>query len=319
MSILRVSRPVLAALALPAAALIAIPVTMLAASGSAKAGQPGRVVTHSGATVTADTQLRHLPIGPDRAGLTTGAGTGAAAGAVTPDAANGLMATLEYGPNWAGYVASGAHFRYVQARFIVPRVSCRKTPGTTRTPAMAADWVGLDGFNQTRFSVEQDGISAQCVNGVPSYGAWWEMYPRAPLYPGVTVRPGDQILASVWYNPKLHKYRLNLADLTDGEGFSQYERCGMSSCQNVSAEVITESPALSTASNAKYYPLADLGTSTFWNIKITDRSGQRGSFTAGFWQDARLVMIDNGNRVKATTSGLAAGGTAFRTYWEHAN
>jgi hypothetical protein len=206
----------------------------------------------------------------------------------------------------------------VQATFLVPRVNCHKTPGTTKVPAMAADWVGLDGLNQTSVSVEQDGFSVQCQRGVATYGAWWEMFPKPPVYPNMTINAGDEVQASVWYNPGKHKYRLSLADVSNGEGFSVWERCAIRACQNISAEVITESPAMSASANTKYFPLADIGTSTFWHVSITDMPGQRGGFSDSNWQSLQLVMTDSKGRLKAVTSGLGSGGTSFRTYWKAA-
>lgn len=223
------------------------------------------------------------------------------------------------GPNWAGFVVTGPKFRYVKATFYVPRANCRKTPGSTRLPALGADWVGLDGYNQSNPTVEQDGITAQCQNGVPSYSAWYEMFPKPPVYPNMVVRPGDKIVADVFYDHVKHKYRLDLTDVTDGEGFSLWQRCPNRFCQNISAEVITESPAESASVNSKYYPLADIGTSDFWHIVVSDMAGQKTGLSSGNWNTTRLVMTGNAGRVKAATSGLGSGGTAFRTYWEHAS
>lgn len=219
--------------------------------------------------------------------------------------------------NWAGYVSSGNRFRFIQATFRVPSLNCHKTPGTVKVPALVGEWVGLDGLSGSRVTVEQDGISGQCVKGVPSYAAWWEMFPKVPVYPGVFIRPGDVIQASVYYNAKTRQYRLTFSDLSNGQGFSTWRRCGASSCRNGSAEVITEAPAMSVSGN-RLYPLADCGTESYSHIQITDAAGQRGGFASSNWQNTQLVMVDNSNRVKAATSGLSHG-TAFKTYWERAN
>jgi hypothetical protein len=224
----------------------------------------------------------------------------------------------ETGPNWAGFVTSGTNFRYIQATWLVPRVNCRKTPGTTRLPALGADWVGIDGFNQNNPTVEQDGITAQCVDGVPSYLVWYEMFPKPPVNMAVNINPGDEIVADVFYDHVKHKYRLDLRDVNNGERFSVSQRCPNRHCQNVSAEVITESPAESASTNTKYYPLADIGTSTFWHIIVTDMAGHKSGLDSGAWNTTRLVMTGGGGRIKASTSNLGSGGRAFRTYWEHA-
>lgn len=232
-------------------------------------------------------------------------------------AIRGLRLTT-YSQNWAGYVASGTTFRFVQATFTVPRLNCAKTPGTAKVPAMFGDWVGLDGLaGSGKTTVEQDGISGQCVRGKPSYGAWWETYPKAPVYPRMVISPGNVIDVSVYYDSGTRQYRLALSDQANGEGFSTWRRCGGSSCRDASAEVITESPSVAVSSD-KLYPFADCGTSTFRNIQVTDAAGQRGGFASSHWQNTELVMADTANRVKATTSGLARG-TAFKTYWQRAS
>jgi hypothetical protein len=318
-TIARLTRPValvvslgLAALATLASATAVSAATAPAAVSAATApAAPAAAVP--AAAVSAATAPAAAPAAPAAA---VSAGTPAAAPAVAVSPARHGTRMASYGPNWAGYVATGTRFRYVTATFTVPRADCAKTPGTTKTPAIAADWVGLDGLGGEKSTVEQDGVTVQCVNGVASYFSWWEMYPKTPVYPGVTVYPGDVIEASVWYNAAVRKYRLYLADLTEGTSFTYLERCGASTCRDDSAEVITESPAESVRDTTKLWPFADFGTSTFWRISITDAVGQRGGFDSSLWQSTQLVMVDSSNHVKATTSGLAVGGTAFTTYWK---
>ncbi len=221
-----------------------------------------------------------------------------------------------FSQNWAGYVASGNRFRFVQATFAVPALNCRKTPGTGKTPAMVGIWVGLDGLRGGVVTVEQDGIAAQCVRGAASYAAWWEMFPKGPVYSGIVVRPGDVVAASVYYSSASRQDRLTLTDLTNGEGFSTWRRCGASSCRNGSAEVITESPSVAVNSN-RLFPLAAFGAISFSRIQVTGAAGQRGGFGSSRWQDTELVMADTAGHVKAATSALSHG-TAFRTRWERA-
>jgi hypothetical protein len=217
----------------------------------------------------------------------------------------------EYSPNWGGYVASDATFRNVQATFTVPTLDCTKTPGT-KTPALVGEWVGLD-----EVTVEQVGISGECVHGDAEYAAWYEMFPKAPVYPTITINAGDTIAVSVWYVATQHEYELILTDLRSGLGFNKWAPCGARSCANSSAEVITEAPGKTVSSSSAYFPLADFGTTTFSDISISNTTGQRGSFTSADWQDTRYVMEDNSGRVKAAIGDLSDDGSAFSTYWEH--
>lgn len=218
----------------------------------------------------------------------------------------------ENSPNWGGYVASGNKFRYVKATFVVPRLNCAKTPGKPGTPTFVGEWAGLDAA-----TVEQDGIQAECDGRNAQYAAWYEMYPKAAVYPPMTVNPGDTVQASVWYAANKHEYELTLSDLTDNQGFTEWARCGGSSCANSTAEVITEAPGKSGAAKAAYFPLADCGTTSFTGISITDSAGRRGSFGSADWQSTRFEMEDDAGQVKAAISGLLGNGSAFRTYWEH--
>lgn len=313
MRIKRLVRPVLLAAVPAALAAAAVAVSLPAgAAPAAPAAGARETAARTGAGGTSHRQSAVVNVYP---GAATLAGR---TGRTAPTGRTGLNDT-QTGPNWAGFVTTGDKFRFIKAAFHVPRVNCHRTRGTTKLPALGADWVGLDGYNQSHPTVEQDGVTAQCQNGVPAYSAWWEMYPKPPVYPNMTVSPGDVIVADVFYDHVKHKYRLDLTDVTNGQGFSLWQRCATRHCTNTSAEVITESPAETAAVNSKYYPLADIGTSTFWHIVLTDLAGHKTGLSSGNWNTTRLVMTGAGGRVKASTSGLGGGGTTFRTYWEHSS
>jgi hypothetical protein len=223
------------------------------------------------------------------------------------------MAT--YSPNWGGYVATGTTFQYIKATFTVSRLDCAKTPGTAKAPTLVGEWVGLDST-----SVEQDGIEGQCNGTNATYSAWYEMFPKQAVYPSMAVNGGDTVQASVWYAASKHEYELILTDLTNGQGFTKWARCGKDTtggkggtCQNSSTEVITEAPG---KPGGGYFPLADSGTTSYTGISITNAAGQQGTFTSGDWLTTRFVMQNGSGRVKAAIGGLTGGGSAFQTYWE---
>ena len=219
-------------------------------------------------------------------------------------------------PSWGGYIAQGTQFRYIQATFTVPSLNCHRTPGTSKQPDVVYDWVGLDGTVQPA-TVEQDGVGAECYKGKAYYGVWWETFPKNPVFSRtIAVYPGQSIRASVYYSSASRKYQLTLTDLSNGEGFSTWQRCGGSYCQNGTAEVITESPCKATACNS-WVPMADFGTSSYWGISITSTGGQKGAFASSHWQNLKVIMIDGSGRVKAAVSNVSHG-TAFKTYWENA-
>jgi hypothetical protein len=215
------------------------------------------------------------------------------------------------GPGWAGYMARDTRFRYVQAQFKLTRLDCHKTPGSQDDQAQMADWVGLDGWNNK--TVEQDGIGGFCTDGVPSYSAWWETYPKPPHYI-FNVHAGDEFMSTVYYSHG--KYRLTLVDYTSGQSFSVWEKCGASRCANNSAEAITEDPGkLKSKTNADF-PLADSGTTEFWNVKITDQAGLKGNFGTAPWQDYQITMTGKSSKVIMATGSLFDHGAAFQTIWK---
>src|SRR5205814_8270729 len=101
-----------------------------------------------------------------------------------------------YSDNWSGYSSmtsltapqSGA-VSAVSGSWTVPAVSGKGA-------AYSAFWLGIDGYSSS--SVEQIGTDSDLVNGVPTYYAWYEMYPN-PFHKitSITVAPGDLISASV--------------------------------------------------------------------------------------------------------------------------
>lgn len=215
------------------------------------------------------------------------------------------------GQGWAGYVSRGTRFRYVQAQFKLTKLNCKKTPGTSSNQAQMADWVGLDGWPTK--TVEQDGIGGFCDHGVASYSAWWETYPKPPHYI-FAVHAGDEFIATVTYYHG--RYRLALRDYTSGQSFAVSERCGARRCANSSAEAITEDPGKMKSKTYADYPLADCGTTEFWNIKITSQAGKKGNFSTAAWQNYQFTMTDKHHSVMMTTGTLFARGTAFQTHWK---
>jgi Peptidase A4 family len=96
--------------------------------------------------------------------------------------------------NWSGYAVTTAKDSVsdVKGSWIVPAVTCNSTD------AYAAFWVGIDGYGSS--TVEQIGTDSDCVNGKPTYYAWFEFYPHFSYnIDSVAVKPGDVISAEVNY------------------------------------------------------------------------------------------------------------------------
>jgi hypothetical protein len=305
-SIARLARPIIPLLALPAVALIA-PSAQAATAPSTQASASTSTTQASTSNTRASTSNTQATASSTQAAVPGAPASAPGGGPIVANVA--AMATDTQ--NWAGYVTAGRHYRYVAATFTVPRINCAATPGTNSNPTLMADWVGLDGLGSSA-TVEQDGITAGCGNShSAAYYAWYEMYPKAPVYPAMSVSPGNTIQASVYYSGG-EDYQLVLRDLSNNEGFTRWERCGTGSCANSSAEVITESPGKSSGG---FFRLADFGTTSFRDISITDGVGQHGPFTSPHWQSAMDVMVDRSHQVKAAVGGLTQDGHGFSVFW----
>jgi hypothetical protein len=208
--------------------------------------------------------------------------------------------------NWAGYAAArpATTFRYVQATFFVPYLDC-----TTTTNAFSSHWVGLDGLSSR--TVEQLGVEAGCAGATPQYYAWYEMYPgnESSVF---FVKPGNSIVASVYYNLRSKVFVLTLADTTTGQHFTRSEKCAAGSCSRSSAEAISESPS---DSSGKALPLANYRASSFSDVSVTDSLGHRARLNSRWWNTYQIIEIGgSSNNVAAQPTSLFQG-RAFGNYW----
>ncbi len=206
--------------------------------------------------------------------------------------------------NWSGYAAetsfaapqAGA-VSHVEGSWTVPAVL--NTSGT----AYSSFWVGIDGYSSP--SVEQIGTDSDIINGVPSYYAWYEMYPD-PFHTitSITVQPGDTISASV---TALGSNSF-LLTLTDGaQSFSEaHTFSGSTIAQQSSAEWIAEAPS---GSFGHVLPLANFGSVTFSGASATI-NGVTGPINKSTWQNTAINMVSK-RTVIATTSSLTADGSGF--------
>ena len=218
--------------------------------------------------------------------------------------------------NWSGYAAlakTGDTFRYAITSFNIPSLNCAKSPPGTSGYAYVAHWVGLDGYSND--TVEQTGVDAYCAGTTssPGYYAWYEMYPLDPVaFSGVG--PGDAITVSVYYSGG--KYNLVLKDTTTGGEINTTQTCPAgSTCENTSAEVITEDPGGAVPA----YDLADYGNVNYTNTAVTSGTGLHGTLAASAqWTSAEIAMEDPSSVIMAQPSALE-GGAAFDDLWKKAS
>ncbi|HWG64498.1 MAG TPA: G1 family glutamic endopeptidase [Streptosporangiaceae bacterium] len=212
--------------------------------------------------------------------------------------------------NWAGYVAdaAGTRFRYVSAQFFVPYLNCSSVASGTST--YSAHWAGFDGvFDQT---VEQAGIVANCTGPTPQYAAFYEKYPRGPVYSSMVLHAGDSVRASVSFSTSTSQFQMNVTDTSDGKSFVANVTCPTgSTCDRSSAEVISEAP---TSSTGAILPLADFGAESFSQAAVTSQSGTKGGLRSTHWSTIEIHQVNGGGTVLDQPSALYQG-TTFANYW----
>jgi hypothetical protein len=214
--------------------------------------------------------------------------------------------------NWSGYasvIKTSVTISEITADFTVPRVNCARSTLGTSGNAYDSTWAGLDGFGDN--TVEQEGVDGFCTSttGAPSYFAWYEMFPNAPVaFTGVS--PGDAI--SVTTDKVGPDWVLTLHDLTTGGGFTTTQPCPSGArCRDSSAEVITEDPGFA----APFLDLADFGLVNHTAILLHASTGVRRSLVAPtLWNTDEIEMIDGSGHLMAVPSTLYAG-QAFNIGW----
>ena len=220
---------------------------------------------------------------------------------------NGAQSSL----NWAGYGVAGGTFSSVSGSWVQPAARC-----PTNRAQLAAFWVGLDGYAPSDPHVEQVGTDSDCVKvrgrlgGGPSYYAWFELYPAAPVFlpqSSYPVSPGDAISASVSVSGS--GYLLHLADA----GRWTYSTVQTPSTRppDASAEWIAEAPTSCRGSSCRIAPLADF-------VAIGFSGARANGLPVSAFANNRITMANkSGKKVKALTSALASAGTGFSVLWHH--
>lgn len=196
--------------------------------------------------------------------------------------------------NWAGYASTSGPFTSVSASWIQPVGICLSTKTT-----YSAFWVGLDGDGSK--SVEQNGSEVDCVGGVPTYYAWYEMYPADPVNYTNRVNPGDLFNGSVTATAT-GEFTLTLTDVT--EGWTQVQHQTSTSAKRHSAEIIVEAPS----DNSGVLPLTNFGQVTFSRAKAD--GADLGLVSPG------EITMKSSSKVKAQP-GRLVNGKRFEVTWEH--
>ena len=134
--------------------------------------------------------------------------------------------------NWSGYAKTGT-YTSVTATWVVPSVA--RSPKAT----FSSQWVGIDGFENG--DLIQTGTEADFYNGSAHYSAWWEILPAAAtVIPSITVRPGDQMTASITKGSG-SDWTITIRDTTTGQSSTTLHTY---TGPGTSAEWIEEAPSV---------------------------------------------------------------------------
>jgi hypothetical protein len=244
---------------------------------------------------------------------------------------------------WSGYVvtpAGGHQFASVSSTWVQKRVKCQVPD------AWVLFWVGLDGWSSYDSStVEQGGSSAECVNGVPQYEAWWEMYPTNSVQTTFPIAVGDTIESTVAYSATASTYTITVDDETSGNSLTAVSAtpeaatnpntytvtvdgvttgpvsyapatvCSLNAqCENSSAEFVVEAPG-GDGNAAGLYPLAHFRPFVFTLASVEDSAGDQGPISGADWQYTGVDMTSNSDVPEADVMPLRKRGTRFRVVW----
>ncbi len=222
-------------------------------------------------------------------------------------------------PNWSGYVAfpeygDAGPFTQVSAEWTEPAVTCPERNAWTLF------WVGFDGWPSDEppvdRSVEQGGTSAQCVNGVPHYSAFYEMFPSDAVQPMFPVSAGDQIYADVVYSATTDQYLITVTDLTPAHSDTEteVESCPVGyACPRSSAEWIAESP--SHFGTTTWFPLADYKKITFTGATAADAVSS-GPISDAYWEESGIERSAGPALPVAEVTPLRNSGYVFSDLWK---
>jgi hypothetical protein len=229
---------------------------------------------------------------------------------------HGLLARsgTETSSNWAGYaVTHRKPFASVTGKWVQPTATCSDLSST-----YSAFWVGLGGFSDNSFAVEQTGTLANCSNGTPSYTAWYELYPKPPVMVKLPVRPGDTFSATVSVSKQTVVVRLK--NVTRRKLLTKKLR--MKRPDLGSAEWVTEAPSgCDYLGNCTTLPLTNFGTVAFSHGSATIK-GHKGRISDPTWSATTIELHGDDPQhpseagANAIPGALGADGGSFAVTWQ---
>ncbi len=229
-------------------------------------------------------------------------------------AAPAASADTAQSSNWSGYVVhrAGVSFRSVQATWTQPSATCE-----TGQSGYSAFWIGLGGYASDSQALEQIGTELDCnPQGHTISTAWYELVPSPSQSTRLTVRPGDQMNATV--SVRNSKVTLRLNNLTRHRSF--VKTVARSTIDLGSAEWIAEAPSACASSNfCRVLPLTDFGSVTFTDARAMTVANRSGSISSPSWSPTKIILsaatapflVSTGAATESTPSALRDKGRTF--------
>jgi hypothetical protein len=250
----------------------------------------------------------------------TAALSAGSASAAPAQSSFGLQQGLEVGgateksTNWAGYaVTHRKPFTSATGKWVQPAATCADVSAT-----YSAFWVGLGGFSNNSFAVEQTGTLANCASGTPSYTAWYELYPKPPVMLKMPVRPGDTFSATVSVSKTTVLIRIK--DVTTNKLFTK--KLHMARPDVGSAEWVAEAPSgCDSAGNCTTLPLTNFGTVAFSHSTASVK-GHKGRITDPVWSETAIELhgdlpnSDSHAGANAIPGAVGPDGGSFAVTWQ---
>ena len=197
--------------------------------------------------------------------------------------------------NWSGYDVTGGPFTSVSASWTQPPVTC-----ATGETSFSSFWVGLDG--DTSSTVEQIGTDSDCINGTPTYYAWYELYPKGSAQL-VTLAANASIDASVTTDSS---GTFTLTITVNGVPTAVSGKVKHASL--ASAEVIAEAPS------SNHGPNGELGVANFGTVSFTGATVDNAAL--GGQSPDEITMVQGGTTL-AQPSAISGGD--FSIDWKAAS
>jgi Peptidase A4 family len=198
--------------------------------------------------------------------------------------------------NWSGYAVNGTGATRAVGTWTQPTARCSSGENSWSSP-----WVGIDGNASN--TVEQIGTDTDCVNGVPRYYAWYEMYPKSLVTIAMSVSPGQSFTGEVTYSSASQSFLLKL---TNNSTRATFQTTQISKkARRTSVEWVTEGPSSGLLTN-----FGSVGFSSA-SAAISGQSAGLSSFAGA----QPITMVNQQGVTRAVPSGVS--GDAFSVSWLH--